>query len=78
MRISDFCFIFAGLSAPTGICLGISMGILQDFTLSPDHAHLNLMGWVTLALFGLYHRGTGRTHGCLAGRRFWQRQSVRH
>lgn len=65
MRISDFCFIVAGLSALTGMCLGISMGISQDFTLSPAHAHLNLLGWVSMALFGLYHRGTGRTGGVL-------------
>jgi hypothetical protein len=65
MRISDFCFIVAGLSALTGMGLGIRMGILQDFTLSPAHAHLNLLGWVTMALYGLYHRGTGRTRGAM-------------
>ena len=45
--------------------LGITMGISQDFSLSPAHAHLNLLGWVTMALFGLYHSGTGRTKGAL-------------
>ena len=65
MRISDFCFIFAGLAALTGMGLGIRMGISQDFILSPAHAHLNLLGWVTMALYGLYHRGTGRTGGAL-------------
>jgi hypothetical protein len=65
MRISDFCFIFAGLAALTGMGLGIRMGISQDFTLSPAHAHLNLLGWVTMALYGLYHNGTGRTRGAL-------------
>jgi hypothetical protein len=39
------------------------MGIAQDFTLSPAHAHLNLLGWVTMAIYGLYHRGAGRTGG---------------
>lgn len=66
MRISDFCFLVAALSALGGMALGISMGITQDFTLSPAHAHLNLLGWVTMALYGLYHRGAGRTGG-LAG-----------
>jgi hypothetical protein len=65
MRISDFCFISAGLAALTGMGLGIRMGISQDFILSPAHAHLNLLGWVTMALYGLYHRGTGRTGGAL-------------
>ncbi|RYI13820.1 MAG: hypothetical protein EON48_12275, partial [Acetobacteraceae bacterium] len=45
--------------------LGIRMGISQDFTLAPAHAHLNLLGWVTLALYGLYHRSSGRTGGWL-------------
>jgi hypothetical protein len=36
--------------------VGIYMGIAQDFLLSPAHAHLNVLGWVTLAAFGLIHR----------------------
>lgn len=36
--------------------LGIYMGIAQDFLLVPAHVHLNLLGWVTLAAFGLMHR----------------------
>ena len=65
MRIHEFCFLAAIASALTGICLGIMMGISSDFTLAPAHAHLNLLGWVTLALYGLYHRGAGRTGGRL-------------
>lgn len=38
-----------------GMLLGIGMGMKQDFTLAPAHAHLNLVGWVTLALMGLYY-----------------------
>ncbi len=29
-------------------------------SLSPAHAHLNLLGWVTMTLYGLYHRGAPR------------------
>lgn len=65
MRISDFCLVVAALCALTGMGLGITMGIAQDFTLSPAHAHLNLLGWVTLALYGLWHRASGRTGGLL-------------
>lgn len=39
-----------------GEALGIYMGISQDFLLTPAHVHLNLLGWVTLAAFGLMHR----------------------
>jgi hypothetical protein len=51
-------FIAAGL-----ICLliGEAYGIWMSqaperFPFSPAHAHLNLTGWVTLALYGLIHR----------------------
>ncbi|MCU0829105.1 MAG: hypothetical protein MUE52_17350 [Tabrizicola sp.] len=63
MRINDFCFIFAAQAGLCGMMLGLAMGISQDFTLAPAHAHLNLLGWVTMAIYGLYHRGIGRTGG---------------
>jgi hypothetical protein len=66
IQISDFCFVIAALAGLGGMLMGIVMGISQDFTLAPAHAHLNLLGWVTMALYGLYHRGIGRTGG-LAG-----------
>jgi hypothetical protein len=40
----------------TGMALGIFMGIRQDFALAPAHAHLNLLGFVTLFLSALYYR----------------------
>jgi hypothetical protein len=39
-----------------GMLAGITMGIQQNFTLAPAHAHLNLVGGVLLFLFGLYYR----------------------
>jgi len=39
-----------------GMLAGVVMGIQQDFTLAPAHAHLNLVGGVLLFLFGLYYR----------------------
>jgi drug/metabolite transporter (DMT)-like permease len=39
-----------------GMGLGIFMGIRQDFTLVPAHAHLNLLGFVVLFLSALYYR----------------------
>lgn len=42
--------------ALVGIILGIVMGIRQDFTLMPAHAHLNLLGFVTMFLSALYYR----------------------
>jgi drug/metabolite transporter (DMT)-like permease len=31
------------------------MGITQDHTAFPAHAHLNLLGWASLFLFGVYY-----------------------
>jgi hypothetical protein len=47
-----------------GMVGGKAMGIQQNFTLAPAHAHLNLIGGVLLFLFGLYYRvvpAAGRT-----------------
>jgi cbb3-type cytochrome oxidase subunit 1 len=38
-----------------GIGLGIVMGAKEDFTLTPVHAHINLIGWATMALAGLIY-----------------------
>jgi hypothetical protein len=39
-----------------GMLAGIAMGVEQNFTLAPAHAHLNLVGGVLLFLFGLYYK----------------------
>lgn len=65
MRLSDFCFTSAGTAALVGMGLGIHMGAAQDFTLAPVRAHLDLLGWVTLSIYGLYHRGAGRAGGTM-------------
>lgn len=39
-----------------GLVFGITMGVKQDFTLAPAHAHLNLIGFVLMFLAGLYYR----------------------
>lgn len=38
-----------------GIGIGIAMGASQNFTLRPVHAHINLLGWTTMALAGLIY-----------------------
>lgn len=39
-----------------GVVMGIAMGMSHDFRLAPVHAHLNLLGWTSLALMGLTYR----------------------
>ena len=34
---------------------GIVMAISQDHSSMPAHAHLNLLGWVSLFLFGIFY-----------------------
>jgi len=54
------------------ILLGLSMGIMQDFSFTSVHAHLNLLGWVTLALFGvIYHCFPQAAETSLAKIHFW-------
>jgi len=38
-----------------GVLMGTAMGATQNFTLRPVHAHVNLLGWATLALAGLIY-----------------------
>lgn len=39
-----------------GMGLGIGMGMSQDFRLAPADAYLNLLGWVSMFLYGLFYR----------------------
>ena len=43
------------------------MSISEDHSMSPVHAHLILVGWATMALFGIYYRLTpSAAHGLWA------------
>lgn len=67
MRDTAFAFFLAAVLCVTaGMALGIYMGIAGDFLMAPVHAHLNLVGWATLALFGVYYRLTPQADGRLA------------
>jgi hypothetical protein len=66
MRLPQFCFLLASITALLGMSLGIYMGIAQDHGLMPVHAHLNLIGWVTMFLMGLYYKTHEQALGRLA------------
>ena len=36
--------------------MGIGMAAAHDHSIMPAHAHLNLLGWVSLFLFGIYYK----------------------
>ena len=48
-------FRFSVSSGLAGMGFGIFMGVTQDFMLAPAHAHLNLLGFVTMFLSALYY-----------------------
>ena len=55
-----------------GTSLGVYMGMKEVFTLAPVHAHLNLLGWVSLALIGIvYHLYPAAGETRLARIHFW-------
>ena len=55
-----------------GVTMGIVMGITHQFSLAPVHAHINLLGWATLAIIGVvYHAYPAAGETRLATVHFW-------
>ena len=59
MRDIAFVFFLAAVLCVTGgMIWGLQMAASNDHSMVGAHAHLNLVGWATMALFGLYYRVT--------------------
>ena len=57
MRHVDTSFILTATACLIGgVSMGIFMGIAHDFQFAPVHAHLNMVGFVSLAIFGLTYK----------------------
>lgn len=55
-----------------GVGLGLYMGIAEELQYTPIHAHINLLGWATMALFGLiYHHFPRAGDSKLGKAHFW-------
>ena len=54
-RISLAFFTVAVLCGLVGMSWGMYMGATQQFTMAPAHAHLNLLGWVSLSIMGTFY-----------------------
>jgi hypothetical protein len=52
---SALSFRLSVLFVIAGIAMGIGMAASQNHAIMPAHAHLNLLGWVSLFLFGIYY-----------------------
>src|SRR6201999_4479580 len=56
MNASSLCFRAAMVLLLCGMAWGLQMAISQDHSAFPAHAHLNLLGFAPLFLFGVYYR----------------------
>ena len=57
MKNVDRMFVLTGLVfLLVGMALGLKMSMTQDFAFHGLHAHLNLLGFVVMTLFGLCYR----------------------
>ncbi|MDO6730217.1 hypothetical protein Q4577_09315 [Marinovum sp. 2_MG-2023] len=57
MKPISYSFLLVGTVAVIlGMLWGIQMSATGDHTLAPAHAHLNLLGWVSMAIFAFYYQ----------------------
>ena len=71
-KLSHRFFRLAVLYFIAGVTLGLYMAASHDHGMAPVHAHFNLLGWVTLSLFGLYYRAMpAQAETRLAQFHFW-------
>jgi len=65
-------FRLAALYFAIGVMLGVTMGASGDHSLFAVHAHINLLGWVSMALFGVIGAlHPSMTEGRAAAVQFW-------
>jgi hypothetical protein len=67
-RVSAAFFALGAVCVFMGMLWGMQMGEAEDFTLMPAHAHLNLLGWVTMSLYGTFY---ALTHASLKPKLAW-------
>ncbi|HYS47060.1 MAG TPA: hypothetical protein VEM35_11505 [Rhizomicrobium sp.] len=67
-RVSAAFFALGVIYLLMGMALGMHMGESEDFSMMPVHAHLNLLGWVTMAIYGTFY---ALTHASLKPRLAW-------
>jgi hypothetical protein len=60
-RVSAAFFAVGTLCLLIGMLWGLAMAGSESFTLAPAHAHLNLLGWVTMAIYGTFYTLTRNT-----------------
>ncbi len=61
--IPGVCFLVASATVVAGMALGIYMGIVHDHQLMPVHAHMNVIGWLSLFAVGLFYKAHDKARG---------------
>ena len=61
-RVSAAFFLLGILFVFSGMALGQFMAASNDMLLAPVHAHVNLLGWATMALYGTFYALTKDTY----------------
>lgn len=75
MNISRLFLLTGSLYLIVGIVMGMYMGGSQNFTLAPVHAHINLLGFTLMTLFGIAYRVLpGMAANIYARVHFWLHQ----
>jgi hypothetical protein len=67
-RVSAAFFAIGVVYLLMGMMWGMHMGQSEDFSTMPAHAHLNLLGWVTMAIYGTFY---ALTHASLSPKLAW-------
>ncbi|HMO08778.1 MAG TPA: hypothetical protein PKD10_14190 [Paracoccaceae bacterium] len=69
MRDPATLFLISAVGCALGAMVwGIQMAMSGDHLLAPAHAHLALVGWVTLSLFAIYYRLTPAANAAILAR----------
>lgn len=56
MNLSKSFLVIGALYLLVGMSFGMYMGAMQEFELAPLHAHINLVGFTLMTLFGIVYR----------------------
>ncbi|TMV49124.1 cytochrome-c oxidase [Paenibacillus mesophilus] len=64
LKIASFYFL-------VGVVMGMGMSMTESFGLSPVHVHLNLIGWVSMAIGGLVYDRFPAASRTLGKLHFW-------
>lgn len=75
MNVSRNFLVIGAIYLIVGLIIGSWMSMTEQFVITPVHAHMNLLGFTLMSIFGLTYRLIPRlTHGWMASAHFWLHQ----